>query len=110
MAARTAPLVLLSVKAQPQTVRLVPPSPPRRAALRLFSVATALLAALISVVAVAAPARAEPEGGTAEMRRQLDEAQRGYLDAKAALDVSVATQQQLVATLEMVEVELVEEE
>jgi hypothetical protein len=75
-----------------------------------LAVVTATLAALIGVVAVGTPARAEPEGGTAEMRRQLDEAQRGYLDAKAALDVSVARQQELNTTLATVEVQLAEEE
>lgn len=110
MAARTAPLVLLSVKVQPQNVRIVPPSRPRPGVRRLFAVALAVLATLFGVVVIATPAQADPEGGTAEMRRQLDEAQRGYLDAKAALDASVARQQELATTLETIEVQLAEEE
>jgi hypothetical protein len=110
MAARTAPLVLLSVKVQPQTVRVVRPSRPRPGRRRLLAAALAVFAALVGVAAIATPAQADPEGGTAEMRRQLDEAQRGYLDAKAALDASVARQQELATTLESIEVQLAEEE
>ena len=73
----------------------------------MLAAAIAVLMALVGVVALpASPAAAEPEGGTAEMRRQLDEAQRGYVDAKVALDASVARQQELAVTLEAVEVQL----
>lgn len=107
MAARNAPLVLLSVKLQPQTVRVAPSQSARRVSLRWLTVAGAVLLSLIGVLAAPRPAVAEPEGGTVEMRRQLDEAQRGYLDAKAALDVSVARQAELAVTLETVEAQLV---
>ncbi|MBX6750040.1 MAG: hypothetical protein IRY85_10300 [Micromonosporaceae bacterium] len=74
---------------------------------RLVAAAIAIVCALVGVVGLTGtPAAAEPEGGTAEMRRQLDEAQRGYLDAKAALDASVARQQELTVTLESVEAQL----
>jgi hypothetical protein len=73
---------------------------------------------LLSVVALAPAAAAEPgtpdpevdaivfEGGTAEMREQLNETQIAWLDAKVALDASVARQQELELTLAQVETEL----
>lgn len=107
MAARNAPLVLLSVDIRPQTVRIAPAPRPRRVPLRVVAAAIALVCAMVGIVVLPGhPAAAEPEGGTAEMRRQLDEAQRGYLDAKAALDASVARQQELAVTLETVEAQL----
>jgi hypothetical protein len=100
-------MVLLSVEIRPQTVRIAPAPRPRRAAHRLVAAAIALVCAMVGLVALPTrPAVAQPEGGTAEMRRQLDEAQRGYLDAKAALDASVARQQELAVTLESIEAQL----
>jgi peptidoglycan DL-endopeptidase CwlO len=64
------------------------------------------LAALLSLVVVgtwAGPAAADPEGGTASLRSELDDAVRGYLDAKAALDASKARQAQLQTNLDTAE-------
>ncbi len=68
---------------------------------RLVTVFTAVLVSLVGVVVYPASAAtaADPEGGTASMRRQLDEAQRGYIDAKATVDTSKARQVQLTADL-----------
>jgi hypothetical protein len=48
-------------------------------------------------------AAADPEGGTAGLRAELDDAVRGYLDAKAALDASTARQAQLETNLSTAE-------
>jgi hypothetical protein len=64
--------------------------------------ATAILVlALLFVAAPADPVRAEPdaaspEGGSASLRAQLDEAVRGYNDATARLEMSKARQAALV--------------
>src|SRR5688572_1205436 len=108
MRARTAPLVLLSVKVQSQTVP-VAPTPQRGLGLRrLVVVAFAVLLTLAVLVTHPTAAAAEPcgEGGTAEMFRQLDEAQSAWLDAKTALDTSVARQQELAVTLASVQEQL----
>jgi hypothetical protein len=65
---------------------------------------TALTAVVVTMVGIAvypgsSAIAAEPEGGTAAMRRVLDEAQRGYLDAKATVDASKARQAQLTTDL-----------
>ncbi len=87
----------------------VPPSPQRRGVRRI---AVAAAAVLLSVVASpGSPAWAGPkvppsepppivaEGGTAAMRQQLNETQAAWLDAKVALDASVARQQELITSL-----------
>jgi hypothetical protein len=68
------------------------------------------LVALVAVlVSMAAPAAADPpsdgSGGT-DLRSQLEQAQRAWLDAKTALDASVARQQQLNDTLATVQAQL----
>jgi peptidoglycan DL-endopeptidase CwlO len=74
---------------------------------------TALLSVLLSsallVFGLATPAYAAPddEGGTAELRDQLDEASRGFLDARAKLDTSVKRQKALAAEVTKTETELV---
>ena len=91
----------------------VAPSPKRRG-LRRIAVAAAVL---LSIVALpGAPAWAGPkvppasdpppivsEGGTSAMRQQLNETQAAWLDAKSALDASIAHQQELIASLAQVE-------
>jgi peptidoglycan DL-endopeptidase CwlO len=46
------------------------------------------------------------EGGTVDMRQQLNETQVAWLDAKVALDASVAHQQELIVILEGVKAKL----
>jgi hypothetical protein len=108
MRARTAPLVLLSVKVQTQTVPIEPSRRRGVAFPRLVLATFVVLLSLVALVAYPSAAAAEPagEGGTAEMFRQLDEAQRAWLDAKTALDASVARQQELVVTLSSVQEQL----
>jgi hypothetical protein len=69
-----------------------------------------LLVALLAVtVGVAAPAAADPPSdgpGSNDLRAQLDQAQSAWLDAKTALDASVARQQQLSNTLSTVQAQL----
>jgi hypothetical protein len=59
-----------------------------------------------AAAARAAAPNALDEGGTAELRQQLDAASRGYLDAKAALAKSVERQKALTARLSTLENEL----
>ena len=66
----------------------------------------ALLASCVAVVGGATPAVADPEGGSQSLREQLDAASRGYLDAKAKLDLSVKRQQQLTVQSKTVEAEM----
>jgi hypothetical protein len=81
------------------------PTPTRRVSgrglikVRLFTLAIAALTSLAVFVCWAGTAAADPEGGTASLRADLDQAVRGYLDAKAALDASKARQAQLEARL-----------
>src|SRR5690606_12638328 len=82
-------------------------------------------AVLLAVVGLVSPATAQPvpeptgepgsgsepppivfEGGTAEMRAQLDETQIAWVDAKAALDASMARQLELAETLGQVQVQI----
>ncbi|WJK43954.1 hypothetical protein O7608_14355 [Solwaraspora sp. WMMA2056] len=53
-----------------------------------------------------APAGSDDEGGTPSLRKELDAASRGWIDAKAALDNSGKRQKQLTARLAEVETEL----
>jgi hypothetical protein len=66
---------------------------------RLLTFAVAALVSLIGIGAWAGVAAADPEGGTASLRAELDEAVRGYLDARVALEASKARQAQLAANL-----------
>jgi len=68
----------------------------------------ALLAVMFSTLFAvgAAPGFAEPsdsEGASAKLRKALDEASRGYLDAKAALDQSTKRQTELATQLTQLE-------
>jgi hypothetical protein len=76
---------------------------------RFLTVAALLLVSLVALLPQPAMA-ADPgptasqspittEGGTSALRDQLDATQAAWLDAKTALDTSVAHQQELVATL-----------
>jgi hypothetical protein len=128
MAKRSAPLVLLSVEKDVKR-QVAPVTPSRlgtRALLRLTGIAAAALLTVVGLAptpaaaTVAAPTPGPPpvadsstdpdpidfEGGTDEMRQQLDETQSAWLDAKAALDASVTHQQQLTKTLADVEVKM----
>ncbi len=97
MPARTAPS-----EPGPSLIVSTPPGKrPERLSRRLITVLTALLVSVVGVVVYPASAAtaADPEGGTAAMFRLLDEAQRGYLDAKATVETSKARQVQLTADL-----------
>jgi hypothetical protein len=78
------------------------PTPPDRFRRRLALVIVALLA-LVGWGMPAGAMAADPEGGTQALRTALDEAVRGYLDAKAALDASQTRQAELHANLERAE-------
>jgi hypothetical protein len=111
MPARTAPLIVRSVdvRSADSPVAVIGAETRGTIACRLVMVLAAALVSLVGVAAdpAAAAAAADPEGGTAEMRRQLDEATRGYLDAKAIVDASKARQQELTAELGTVRDQLV---
>ena len=71
----------------------------------LISAPTAAAAAARSA---AAPG-ADPEGGTKELRDQLDAASRGFLEAKAKLAGSQQRQRQLTADLARIETQVAEQ-
>jgi len=82
------------------------PVPPRKRSVfarvrsvRFLTFAAALLMALVGSGTWAGVAAADPEGGTSSLRSELDEAVRGYLDAKTALDASKLRQAQLAENL-----------
>ncbi|HWH00028.1 MAG TPA: hypothetical protein VNV66_12070 [Pilimelia sp.] len=82
---------------------------------RRHPVLAALLAlCLAAVAALAAPAPAaaepttDPEGGTATVRKQLEAATRGFLDARTALAASRKRQAELTAQLADIERQLAE--
>jgi peptidoglycan DL-endopeptidase CwlO len=77
----------------------VTPRPVSARPRRLLTFALATLMSLVGIGAWAGVAMADPEGGTATLRAQLDEAVRGYLDARNALDASKARQVQLADNL-----------
>jgi hypothetical protein len=86
-------------------MRLTTPAPRRTWILALLAV---MFSALFVVTGGggAVPAFAEPsdsEGATAKLRKTLDEASRGYLDAKAALDKSQKAQAELTTQLTQLE-------
>jgi peptidoglycan DL-endopeptidase CwlO len=64
--------------------------------------------AAVSPAQAAAPG-ADPEGGTQQLRDQLDEASRGFLDAKAKLAASQQRQQQLTCDLSRLEAQVAEQ-
>src|SRR5262245_34134444 len=82
-------------------IELLPGAAVRSTLRRLVTVATAIVVSLVGIVGypTSAAMAADPEGGTAAMRQVLDEAQRGYLDAKAIVDTSQARQAQLTTDL-----------
>ncbi|MFC7546124.1 coiled-coil domain-containing protein [Plantactinospora sp. GCM10030261] len=96
--------------------RLTPPERGSRVRAVLALIAAGLaLAVATPVAAAAAPPpvaglQAAPgtddEGGTDALRKQLDEASRGFLDAKAKLDASTKRQQELASRLGTIETEL----
>jgi peptidoglycan DL-endopeptidase CwlO len=65
-------------------------------------------AAPVAAARAAAPG-ADPEGGTKELRDQLDAASRGFLDAKAKLASSQQRQRQLTADLTRIEAQVAEQ-
>jgi peptidoglycan DL-endopeptidase CwlO len=76
---------------------------PRRTALL-----TPLLCAALLIFGMATPAHAkapDDEGGTAELREQLEAASKGWLAAKAQLDGSVKRQKELGSQLKALEAE-----
>lgn len=113
--------MLLSVDARPRTVA-VPPAATRWSA-RLVGISAAVLLSLLGTLPAAAvepvPEPTVPdtvvnpeldpivdEGGTPEMREQLNQTQADWLDAKVALDASVTHQQELIVSLEGIKVKL----
>ncbi|WP_431873475.1 coiled-coil domain-containing protein [Micromonospora marina] len=94
-----------------------PVAPVRRTAARLAALIVATLTLGVATVPVS-PASAAPttgllaaapgddEGGTPELRAQLDAASKGWLEAKAALNRSVSRQKQLNDQLKTVGAEL----
>ncbi|MFJ8578442.1 coiled-coil domain-containing protein [Micromonospora sp. NPDC093277] len=90
--------------------------PARRTVTRLAALLVGALALGLATAPVhpasAAPtgllaaAPGDDEGGTAELRAQLDAAGKGWLDARAALNQSVKRQQQLTAELKTINAEL----
>lgn len=63
-------------------------------------------AAPASAVPARAPGSADDEGGTPSLRKELDAASKGWIDAKAALEHSGKRQKQLTDQLTEVEAEL----
>ena len=88
-----------------------PPGNTRLRSRRLVTALTAVVVSLVGVVVYPATAAvaADPEGGTAAMFQQLDEAQRAYLDAKLKVDTSQTRQAQLTIDLAAIEERLVVE-
>jgi peptidoglycan DL-endopeptidase CwlO len=83
----------------------------RDASVRIILLAISIFTGLVgALVGVATPAAADPneENGTpASLTKELAEASRGYLDAKAALERSQARQKQLSAQLAVAQVDVV---
>ncbi|GAA1891656.1 coiled-coil domain-containing protein [Asanoa iriomotensis] len=86
-----------------------PPSHPHLKRRWIRVAAVMLLGLVIGLAGPMAPANADPddEGGTAELRDQLDKASRGYLDAQSALKRSQGKQQEQEASLRTIEQDLV---
>ncbi|GIF68375.1 hypothetical protein Ais01nite_64100 [Asanoa ishikariensis] len=86
-----------------------PPSHPHLRRRRWIRVATvAMFGLVLGLVGPMAPANADPdgEGGTEELRDQLDKASRGFLDAQAALKRSQGKQKEQETTLRTIEQDL----
>lgn len=66
---------------------------------RVLTFAVAALMSILGMGAWAGVAVADPEGGTASLRAELDEAVRGYLEAQSALEASKTRQAQLATNL-----------
>lgn len=93
-------------------------APVRRTAARLAALLVAALALGVAAAPVGTAVAAPPtgllapapggddEGGTPELRAQLEAASKGWLEAKAALARSVSRQQQLTGQLKTIEAEL----
>jgi hypothetical protein len=76
---------------------------------RYLVTAAVLVAGVVLVAAVPAPALADPagpDGGNATLQTQLDAAARGYNDAKGRLDTAKARQAQLTAQAQATGAEL----
>jgi hypothetical protein len=76
--------------------------------LALLGTPTLVAAAPAAVRSAAAPG-ADPEGGTKQLRDQLDAASRGFLDAKAKLATSQQRQRQLTADLAGIEAQVTDQ-
>jgi len=77
-----------------------------RPALILALLSSALLLFTLVAPSTAAAAPGDNEGGTAELREQLEAASKGYIDAKAKLAASTKRQKELTAHLTTLEGEL----
>ena len=75
---------------------------------RFITFAVALLIGIVGAGAWAGVAAADPEGGTAALRAELDEAVRGFLDARTALEASQARQALLEQNLAKAEANFAE--
>lgn len=80
-----------------------------RVSLVVAIVVLSCLALLGTPGRVAAAPSADPEGGTAQLREQLDVASRGFVEAKAKLAASQQRQRQLTAELAGIEARLAEQ-
>jgi hypothetical protein len=84
----------------------------RLAALLIATLALGVAAAPVSPATAAAPtgllaaAPGDDEGGTPALRAQLDAASKGWLEARTALNRSIARQKQLTAELATINTEL----
>ncbi|MGC4895340.1 coiled-coil domain-containing protein [Micromonospora sp. DT31] len=94
-----------------------PVTPTRRTAARLAALLVATLTIGLATVPLSPASAAPPtgrlaaapgddEGGTPQLRAQLDAASKGWLEAKAALNRSVDRQKQLTEQLKTVDAEL----
>jgi hypothetical protein len=75
----------------------------------LVTCCLALLAVPTLVAAAPSGPAADPEGGSQQLRDQLDSASRGFVEAKAKLAASQLRQRQLTADLGRIEAQVAEE-
>ncbi len=112
MPKRTVPLVLRSVDLRPRSVPVAPATTRKRTLRRFAGVAAVALLGIVGMLPSPAAAVEEPpdeivtEGSVPELRQQLSETQVAYLDAKGALDASVARQAELAVELEEIEAQV----
>lgn len=112
MPKRTAPLVLRSVDLRPRSVPVTPAPQRTRTVRRFATVAAVALLGIVGLLPTPAAAVEEPpdeiltEGTVPELRQQLSETQVAYLNAKGALDASVARQAELAVALEQIEAQV----